>query len=190
MFVEYSAPAPPAPKGTKKRRGGPSEVRAHITKEFHRRLRVKRLDALKGINGPNEPEDSISIGANSFTLPERSRSASESSPDTEDQQGDDECSQYSISQKSDTTRSSLSSTSASPLSVDVALQSIPRRLQTLLGEGRIELFDFMPAQKHSLFIHKVFEHGRCPQYPDVHFGISWLPLHPHSHRSPSVFEQD
>ncbi|EXJ79616.1 hypothetical protein A1O3_07895 [Capronia epimyces CBS 606.96] len=46
MFVEYSAP-PQKVEGQKRRRGGPSEVRAHITKEFHRRSRFQRLGALK-----------------------------------------------------------------------------------------------------------------------------------------------
>lgn len=43
MFVEYAGSTVPV-QGQKKRRGGPTEVRSHITKEFHRKTRIKRLN--------------------------------------------------------------------------------------------------------------------------------------------------
>ena len=132
MFVEYSAPAPPV-KGQKKRRGGPSEVRAHITKEFHRRLKIKRLDALKG-NGP---------------LVER--------PKHIRAPGDNEDEEQSRSESLATQVRSWSPDREVPVQFDVL-----HHLQTVLGEGRTDPFDVLPTlpnQPLHPFVIQVLDHG-------------------------------
>jgi len=132
MFVEYSAPAPPV-KGQKKRRGGPSEVRAHITKEFHRRLRIKRLDALKG-NAPLVERPKLA------RLPQ-----------------DDEDEEQSRAQLLAAQRPSKSPSKANPLQFNAS-----RCLQTVLGEGRTDPFDVLPTlpnQRLHPFVIQVLDHG-------------------------------
>ncbi|KIX06546.1 uncharacterized protein Z518_04522 [Rhinocladiella mackenziei CBS 650.93] len=141
MFVEYSAPAPPV-KGQKKRRGGPSEVRAHITKEFHRRLRVKRLDALKG----------------TVPLPERPKVANPTI-EQEDEEQD---------WKHSGTRSpSIHTRPASPNKNIPPELYLSRRLRTVLGEGRMDPFDVLPAHRMPLFIHMVLDHALAHSWPNT-----------------------
>jgi hypothetical protein len=167
MFVEFSAPAAPVPKGTKKRRGGPSEVRAHITKEYHRKLRVKRLgapriigDAESIVDGNDEEERIV--------LPERTRSGKPDSITPLVGAGDIQDQTERTRRGSNMSRaSSLSAPSAvamppSPKSEITRKLSMSPKLRNQLGEGRLDPFDALPAQGMPLFIHRVLDHGRFP----------------------------
>ncbi len=136
MFVEYKEPAIPA-QGQKRRRGGPSEVRAHITKEFHRKLRVKRL-------GSSSPQT---------TLTDRSKLARPAA------RHDDEI------QKEPRPRTSTTPTSpkpsARPPDEDASVQVNPSPgLKNGLGEGRTDPFNALPLDQKSMYIHMVLDHVR------------------------------
>lgn len=169
MFVEFSAPAGPVPKGTKKRRGGPSEVRAHITKEYHRKLRVKRLGAPKAIDDVELIVAERGVEER-VALPDRTKS-NETETTTSLLGVDDEEDQQKHPRKESRLRrvssSSWSATSAvtaplSPRSEIVTSMNSSPRLQNLLGEGRLDPFDALPSQGMPLFIHQVLDHGRFP----------------------------
>ena len=146
MFVEYSAPTP-AVKGQKKRRGSPSDVRAHITKEFHRRLRVKRVDSLRGnVSLPERRKTSV-------PSPERGKTSSLSGEveDVQDIRDDTK----PPSAKSPTNLSRIES-----LNEEISLRlNFSRRLSTVLGEGRMDPFDVLPSQHAPLFLNQVLDHG-------------------------------
>lgn len=176
MFVEFSAPTEP-PKGTKKRRGGPSEVRAHITKEYHRRLRDKRLGAPKtvkdaefNLDGKDEEEH--------ISRPERTRSVSNSQPDpTTPLDGEEEGKKRHemrhsskpprIRRASSTSwQSDPTASTTTPLTqhseISRSLSRSPS-LQSMLGESRLDPFDALPSLgTMPVFIDQVLKHGRSP----------------------------
>lgn len=167
MFVEFSAPAAPLPKGTKKRRGGPSEVRAHITKEYHRRLRVKRLGAPKIIDDAESMVDGHD-DEESIVLAERTRSGR---PDSitpllgaDDKQDQTEHSRRgsNMSRASSLSAASAVAVPLSPQSEAAMSLSTSPKLRNRLGEGRLDPFDALPSQGMPLFIHRVLDHGRLP----------------------------
>jgi len=169
MFVEFSAPAGPVPKGTKKRRGGPSEVRAHITKEYHRKLRVKRLGRPK----TNEDVESTVVESDTherLALPDRSKAGeierTTSLVDLDDNQyqrkhSHDESMLRRASSSSWSTVSAVAG-ALSPQSEIVTNMSSSPILHNLLGEGRLDPFDALPSQGMPMFIHRVLDHGRSP----------------------------
>lgn len=143
MFVEYSGPVAPT-KGEKKRRGGPSEVRAHITKEFHRRLRVKRQDALKGDDAKH---------------PNSHRPPPQDDETIDDETIDDEEQHAMRRHRAPTSPSARLRPAASSEDTKTPPQSmVPCQLKTVLGEGRMDPFDVLPARRMPLFIHQVLDH--------------------------------
>ncbi|EXJ70583.1 uncharacterized protein A1O5_06653 [Cladophialophora psammophila CBS 110553] len=156
MFVEYSKPVEPV-KGQKRRRGGPSEVRAHITKNYHRALRVKRLEALKrGGEGHAGP------------LERPKRDAGRKGPARDPRDGDEVRDHGDEEHSEKGEDDGLSRRAGSPRTPPdddrngvVALQSnTSRLLKSVLGEGRIDPFDALPVQGVPLFIHQVLDHVR------------------------------
>lgn len=170
MFVEYAAPAAPQPLGTKKRRGGPSEVRAHITKEFHRRLRVKRLGSLNPSpprddntsDAPNPPDPTcdVQVPATGPTfLPDRTWLK-----DLTPEEDREEHKAASIEQVNATPpspdnaspdpqrRGSTSRTPPQPTSPRIATT-------LLLGESNMDPFEVLPVNTAPSFIRHVLKHG-------------------------------
>ena len=136
MFVEYKEPVIPA-QGQKRRRGGPSEVRAHITKEFHRKLRVKRLGGSRA----------------QTTLTDRSKLAGPAV------HHDDEI-QKEPRPRTSTTPTSPKSSAGSP-DEDTSVQvSLSPGLKNGLGEGRMDPFNALPIDQKSMYIHMVLDHVR------------------------------
>jgi hypothetical protein len=136
MFVEYKEPTIPA-QGQKRRRGGPSEVRAHITKEFHRKLRVKRLDSLR-------PQT---------TLTDRSKLVRPVAHHDEEIQT--------------ATLPRTSTMPASPKSLagfpdeDTSVQvNLSPGLKNGLGEDRTDPFNALPVNQMSKYSHMVLDHVR------------------------------
>nr|KAK5441078.1 hypothetical protein LTR18_006922 [Exophiala xenobiotica] len=134
MFVEYKEPTIPA-QGQKRRRGGPSEVRAHITKEFHRKLRVKRLDSLR-------PQT---------TLTDRSKLVRPVAHHDEEIQT--------------ATLPRTSTMPASPKSLagfpdeDTSVQvNLSPGLKNGLGEDRTDPFNALPVNQMSKYSHMVLDH--------------------------------
>lgn len=139
MFVEYSRPPAAPVKGQKRRRGGPSEVRAFITQEFHRKLKVRRVGALKG----NVP------------LPDRTKRAN-LSPAAADESavrdGDDD---DAFQQRG------IKSASGSPTQEDMSLQlsvSPGPGSWSVLGQGRMDPFDVLPVSRMPQYIQMVLDH--------------------------------
>ncbi|KIW77870.1 hypothetical protein Z517_07703 [Fonsecaea pedrosoi CBS 271.37] len=155
MFVEYSKPVEPV-KGQKKRRGGPSEVRAHITKNYHRALRVKRLEALK--KGP----DGIPV--------EKSKLEPRESPAGDTTEGDE--AHWEKGGGGEPSSREPSYPSSTPPGEDdykdIALQlNSAHRLQSALGEGRVDPFDAFPVQGVPVFIHQVLDHALSYSWPNT-----------------------
>lgn len=183
MFVEFSAPSEPVPKGTKKRRGGPSEVRAHITKEYHRKLRVKRLGAPKATKSASSiPDGKDEEEHSGVALPERTRSASlpdSTIPLDGEEEGKNDHKKRHLHKDSKIRRASTTSLPGVPLGTETAIKtpltehsdirlSLSRspNLCNLLGEGRLDPFNALPSQgTMPLFIHRVLEHGRFLPFP-------------------------
>ncbi|KIX97019.1 uncharacterized protein Z520_07133 [Fonsecaea multimorphosa CBS 102226] len=161
MFVEYSKPVEPV-KGEKRRRGGPSEVRAHITKNYHRALRVKRLEALrKGQDGGGPVEKS--------KLEPRDGPARETS-EGETQDGDVAIEEHEEKEDGDefSPHKPYPTPPVDDDREDLALQlRSARGLQSLLGEGRIDPFDALPVQGVPLFIHQVLDHALSHSWPNT-----------------------
>ncbi|KIW35457.1 uncharacterized protein PV07_02153 [Cladophialophora immunda] len=161
MFVEYSKPVEPV-KGQKRRRGGPSEVRAHITKNYHRALRVKRLEALKK-------------GQDGGTA-ERSKLEPREGPAREAREGEDgDCDgvdEEELGENGDGEGQSPRKPSCTPPVGDDHKDIIPhlssaRGLQSVLGEGRIDPFDAFPVQGVPLFVHQVLDHALSYSWPNT-----------------------
>ncbi|EXJ64544.1 hypothetical protein A1O7_00880 [Cladophialophora yegresii CBS 114405] len=195
MFVEYSKPVEPA-KGQKKRRGGPSEVRAHITKNYHRTLRVKRLESLKqgevpasfgsehkllqrqdSSEGNDDDEylDSEVINQAPWSMGDVNPTISPSAPRPA-------WTKPSPSTSATTTTTSWSS-EASPRSS--TNEDLPFRLntsfglQTVLGQGRFDPFDVLPVQGVPMFVHQVLDHALVHSWPNtVPVKRSLAPMNP------------
>ncbi|OAP59520.1 hypothetical protein AYL99_06818 [Fonsecaea erecta] len=156
MFVEYSKPVEPA-KGQKKRRGGPSEVRAHITKNYHRALRVKRLEALK------KGQDGGFVGKSKLEPREDPRRDTRPGED-----GDGE--EHGETEDGDglSPRKPSCSPSVDEDHKDLTLQlKSAQALRSILGEGRIDPFDTYPVGGVPLFIHQVLDHALSYSWPNT-----------------------
>ncbi|OCT54037.1 hypothetical protein CLCR_09596 [Cladophialophora carrionii] len=179
MFVEYSKPVEPA-KGQKKRRGGPSEVRAHITKNYHRTLRVKRLESLKqgevplSLGGFQRQDSSEGNEDDEFPDPEVIKEASWSTGDA-NQTISPSAPVSAWTKPSPGTTATTTTTSwlseaprRSSTNEDLALRlNTSLGLQTLLGEGRIDPFDVLPAQGMPMFVHQVLDHALVHSWPNT-----------------------
>ncbi|KAJ9608933.1 hypothetical protein H2200_006704 [Cladophialophora chaetospira] len=173
MFVEYAKPVETV-KGQKKRRGGPSEVRAHITKNYHRNLRVKRLESLKKGDVPSASDQKVL----------NRQDSSETNEDDVEEIEFAEVDQFirpspptnpSVSPPTWTRPSpTTTATSWSPEThvspnedLTLHLPSSTFGLQTILGEGRLDPFDVLPTQGMPLFVHQVLDHALVHTWPNT-----------------------
>ncbi|KIV89266.1 hypothetical protein PV10_08845 [Exophiala mesophila] len=178
MFVEYAAPAPPPPLGTKRRRGGPSEVRAHITKEFHRRLRVKRLGSLNPLplrgddtsDPPMPPppthNDQV-LATVSTSLPDRTLSKHlnvEEHHEEHDAVPPEKGNATSLlSDDSSDDPQRIGSTGRPPQgAISPTLSASP-----LLGESNVDPFEVLPFSTAPSFIQHVLKHAVVHSWPQT-----------------------
>ncbi|KAI1607917.1 hypothetical protein EDD37DRAFT_670367 [Exophiala viscosa] len=145
MFVEYAAATVPSPNG-KRRRGGPTEVRSHITREFHRRTKIKRLKACTGITATPELKLQARTGAAEEDHDAKQVEESQS-PEKDPEMGAawNRCSSNDISlQQSDAHRSNV-----------------------FLGDGGFNAFDILTGQRMPRYIHLVLDHALQISWPNT-----------------------
>ncbi|KIW15533.1 hypothetical protein PV08_05581 [Exophiala spinifera] len=170
MFVAYKEPAVPV-QGQKRRRGGAREVRAHITKEFHRKLRVKRLADGSIPDDKKAPDDTPTKGT-SGSEPEAQHGPDEGIDQEETRPETVAPEQFFSSQQ----EHSRPPTVGSPGTRSVEDSRLPRRrprreplpgLKQVLGEGRTDPFDALPIRKMSTYLHMVLDHALTFSWPNT-----------------------
>ncbi|KAK4938990.1 hypothetical protein LTR10_020649 [Elasticomyces elasticus] len=140
MFVEYAATTRPS-QGEKRRRGGPTEVRSHITKAFHRRTKITRLEASTRVPATPELKPQTSTGA---------------------AKGDDDAAQIGRSLSSDKdAKTGVARNRCS--SKDGSVQYYTdQQSNTVLRDGGFNAFDLLTGQRMPQYIHLVLDHFKVP----------------------------
>jgi len=136
MFVEYAATTIPS-QGEKKRRGGPTEVRSHITKEFHRRTKIKRLKACTGV--PPTPKLKPQTRTGAAEEDDNAKQNEESQSPEKDAETGAAWDRYS--------------------SNDISVQRFAAQQSNIvLGHGGFNAFDILTGQRMPRYIHLVLDH--------------------------------
>ncbi|KAK5031560.1 hypothetical protein LTR13_007549 [Exophiala sideris] len=145
MFVEYAATTRPS-QGEKRRRGGPTEVRSHITKAFHRRTKITRLEASTRVPATPELKPQTSTGA---------------------AKGDDDAAQIGRSLSSDKdAKTGVARNRCS--SKDGSVQYYTdQQSNTVLRDGGFNAFDLLTGQRMPQYIHLVLDHALQISWPNT-----------------------
>ncbi|KIV80502.1 hypothetical protein PV11_07998 [Exophiala sideris] len=145
MFVEYAATTRPS-QGEKRRRGGPTEVRSHITKAFHRRTKITRLKASTRVPATPELKPQTSTGA---------------------AKGDDDAAQIERSLSSDKdAKTGVARNWCS--SKDGSVQYYTdQQSNTVLRDGGFNAFDLLTSQRMPQYIHLVLDHALQISWPNT-----------------------
>jgi hypothetical protein len=132
MFVNYDArtkgQGPEAPLRSMKR--------AHVTRQYYRKVRRQRMEAWNSTSGDSSIESSA---RSPDKLKQKPPPGTRSTPNFHQPQklvcGTDEDSQY---------------------------QDVTVGPQSMLGQGRLDPFKLFPAENVPVLVQKLLDHGKCP----------------------------
>jgi hypothetical protein len=137
MFVNYDArtkgQGPEAPLRSMKR--------AHVTRQYYRKVRRQRMEAWSSSSGEGSIESSVGSPAAPITK-RKAQLATQPACD------------FRQSQKPvyDTDE-------------DFQQQDVTSSPHSMLGQGRLDPFELFPAKNVPILIQKLLDHGEWPQFP-------------------------